>query len=86
MNATTVNRFTLVLSEEERTELLRLLEQSIKEARVEEHRTRTLGYREGVEHRRALLEGIDLKVRGCLPHGDIVQGDPAEAALPDSQM
>jgi hypothetical protein len=55
--------FTLLLNEEERTELLQILERSVKDTLVEEHRTRTISYREAIEHRKAILEGLARKVR-----------------------
>jgi hypothetical protein len=57
--------FTLVLNEREREELLRLLEQSLKDTRVEVHRTHTPGYRENVQLEEALLRGLLDKVRKC---------------------
>lgn len=69
MSQTSVSSCTLSLSEEERTELLELLEQSLKESRVEEHRTRTLGYRELVEHRRVVLERLAERLRQPAPAG-----------------
>jgi hypothetical protein len=59
--------FTLVLNERERQELLRLLEQSLKDTRVEVHRTHTPGYRENVQLEEALLRGLLDKVRQCGP-------------------
>jgi hypothetical protein len=59
--------FTLVLNEREREELLLLLEQSLKDTRVEVHRTHTPGYRENVQMEEALLRGLLDKVRKCGP-------------------
>ena len=53
----------LTLSEEERDCLQALLEVALKEARVEEHRTRTPRYREGIIHREELLDQMLRKVR-----------------------
>jgi hypothetical protein len=69
MTQTSTCKFTLALDDEERSELLHLLELSLKETRVEEHRTRTLGYREAIEHRRVILEGLTRKVRQLPPAG-----------------
>jgi hypothetical protein len=55
------------LTPEERQYLLALLERTLKDVRVEEHRTRTLTYREHVLHQAALLEGLLEKFR--LPPG-----------------
>jgi hypothetical protein len=53
----------LLITPEEREFLLELLERSLKETRIEEHRTRTLSYREHVVHHEELLEGLLNKVR-----------------------
>jgi hypothetical protein len=55
--------FTLTLSENERAELLRLLEESLKDTRVEVHRTHTPGYRENVQLEESILRGLLQKVR-----------------------
>lgn len=65
MNATTSRTFAVSLTEEERAELLRLVEQSLRDARVEEHRTDSLNYRQLVENREAILESLAGKL--CLP-------------------
>ena len=46
------------LTDEERAFLRELLEKSLKDARVEEHRTRTLSYREYVLKQERLLESL----------------------------
>lgn len=56
--------FTLTLTEAERAELLRLLEQSFKDTRVEVHRTHTPGYRESVQLEEATLRGLIDKLKG----------------------
>jgi hypothetical protein len=43
-----MNEQQLTLTAEECTYLLELLERTLKETRVEEHRTRTPSYREGI--------------------------------------
>jgi hypothetical protein len=48
----------LTLTSEERDELVDLLKATLKEARIEEHRTRVLSYREHVLHREDLLERL----------------------------
>jgi hypothetical protein len=45
----------LTLTSEERDYLGSLLEATLKETRVEEHRTRTLAYREHVVHREEVI-------------------------------
>jgi hypothetical protein len=54
---------TLTLSEEERTELLGVLEQAVREKRIEVHRTDALTYKEQVEREATVLEGLLRKVR-----------------------
>ncbi len=56
--------FTLMLNEQERTELLQLLEHSLKETRVEVHRTHTPGYRENVQLEEQVLRNLLDKIRG----------------------
>jgi hypothetical protein len=63
MEETAMAEFTLVLNERERQELLLLLETSLKETRVEVHRTHTPGYRENVQQEESLLRGLLEKVR-----------------------
>ena len=53
----------LNLSSEEREYLLTLLEDSLKQTRVEEHRTRTPSYREHVVHQEELIESLLAKLR-----------------------
>ncbi len=55
--------FTLTLNSQERAELLRLLENSLKETRVEVHRTHTPGFRENVQLEEQVLRGLLDKVR-----------------------
>ena len=51
------------LTDEERAFLRELLEKSLKDARVEEHRTRTPSYRASVIEREKLLESVLNKLR-----------------------
>jgi hypothetical protein len=53
---TTLHNF--VISEEERTEIIRLLKQVLGETRVEVHRTHTPEYRERVMAEETLLRGL----------------------------
>ena len=48
----------LELSPEERQFLVELLETTLRDTRVEEHRTRTLSYREHVVHREDLIADL----------------------------
>lgn len=48
----------LPLTDEEREFLVDLLERSLKEARVEEHRTRTPSYREHVIHHERIMASL----------------------------
>jgi hypothetical protein len=50
--------FQLTLAAEERQFLVELLERSLKETRVEEHRTRKPTYREFVLHQEDLLQSL----------------------------
>ncbi len=54
---------TLLISEEERTELVRLLEQVMGETRVEIHRTHTPDYRTRVIGQESLLRGLLAKLQ-----------------------
>jgi hypothetical protein len=55
---------TLALTEEERQELVTLLEQALSDTRVAVHRTHTPGYREDVIHQEKVLRALLEKVRG----------------------
>jgi hypothetical protein len=54
---------TLTLSEEERAQLLSLLEQVLKEKQVEEHRTDAFDFKEFVQHQESLLQSVIDKLR-----------------------
>ena len=54
---------TLTLTEEERAQLLNLLEQAFREALVEEHRTDALDFKAYVRHKEAILKGLIDKLR-----------------------
>jgi hypothetical protein len=49
---------TVTISEDERAEIVRLLEQVLGETRVEVHRTHTPEYRERVQAEETLLRGL----------------------------
>ena len=53
----------VTLTAEERQYLLDLLETTLKETRIEEHRTRKPTYREYVLHREELIEQLQNKLR-----------------------
>jgi hypothetical protein len=48
----------LTLTDEEREYLIGLLEAVLKDTRIEEHRTRTLSYREHVLHREDVIAAV----------------------------
>jgi len=54
---------TLTLTEEERTELLNLLEQVLRDKEVEEHRTESFAYRAFVSHQEDILRGLIAKLQ-----------------------
>jgi hypothetical protein len=53
----------VTLAAEERQYLLDLLKVTLKDMRVEEHRTRTPSYREHVLHQEAIVEGLLKKLQ-----------------------
>ena len=53
----------MTLSDEERQYLVTLLEMTLKDALVEEHRTRTPSYRQNVLDREEIIRSILAKVR-----------------------
>jgi hypothetical protein len=55
--------YTLVLSDEERKELLRLLESSLTETHAEARRTEAPGYRDQIHQEEVLLRALTEKVR-----------------------
>ena len=64
MAATTVPEMrTFMISEEERVEMVRLLEQSLKETRGEIHKTHTPDYRDRVIAQETLLRGLLVKLQ-----------------------
>lgn len=67
--------FNLTLNEQERTELLRLLKNSLGETRVEVHHTHTPGYRESVKHEEDTIRGLLQKVQD-LNMGLVTTGSP----------
>jgi len=54
---------TFMFSEEERVEMVRLLEQILRETRVEIHRTHTPDYRDRVIGQESLLRGLLAKLQ-----------------------
>ncbi len=61
--AVTSPTFTLTLTEEERVQLLNVLEQADREALVEVHRTESAEFREFVERKEAMLRSVIEKLR-----------------------
>jgi hypothetical protein len=55
---TAAPQLSLVLNEEERTQLLSVLTQVLRDTRIEIHRTEAPDYREWVEHRETILQDI----------------------------
>lgn len=62
MNPVTTH-YTLPLDEEERGELLRMLEQALIEKQREEHRSDAIAYRQAVLSEEKILERLVAKVR-----------------------
>jgi hypothetical protein len=60
---TVMAEFSLVINEQERNELLRLLKNSLGETRVEVHRTHTPGYREDVKHEEQVIRNLLEKIQ-----------------------
>jgi hypothetical protein len=61
--SSSTSEFTLTLSEEERAELLLVLEQALRDKQVEVHRTKAFAARDLVQHQETLLEGLVHKLR-----------------------
>ena len=57
-----MGEFNLVINEQERKELLRLLRSSLGETRVEVHRTHTPGFRESVKQEEQVIRNLLEKV------------------------
>jgi hypothetical protein len=55
---TSSKELTLTLTQEEREQLLRILEQALRDKHVEVHRTEAPNYREYVQREEALLERL----------------------------
>jgi len=60
---TVAPQFSLVLNEEERTQLLNVLNQVLRDTRIEVHRTEAPDYREWVERREQILQDIINRLR-----------------------
>ena len=58
---------SLMISEQERSELLRILRNYLAETRVEVHHTHTPGYREEVKQEEEVIRGLLRKIEG-IPH------------------
>jgi hypothetical protein len=59
----TAAQITLTLTEEERSELASLLEHTLRDTLVEEHRTDSPIYQEHIERREAALRSVNEKLR-----------------------
>jgi hypothetical protein len=68
MNAATEMMHSITISEEERAEITRLLEQVLGETRVEVHRTHTPEYRQRVMAQETLLRALLDKFQGIRTH------------------
>jgi hypothetical protein len=55
--------FTLLLSEDERLQLLNILAQSWREKQMEAHRTASAEYRKYVEHQESVVENLISKLK-----------------------
>jgi hypothetical protein len=60
-------QYTLALSEEERTQLLSLLAQILRDTSVEAHRTDAPDYREWIERRECVLQDVINRLRAMKP-------------------
>ena len=60
---TTPVDFTVTLTEEERTQLLNLLEQTFRDTHVEARRTEAPKYQEEIHHQETVLRGLIEKLR-----------------------
>ena len=60
---TVTPQHTLALSEDERTQLLSLLAQVLRDTRVEAHRTDAPDYREWIERRESILQNVINRLR-----------------------
>jgi hypothetical protein len=63
MTAQQMNKFTLNITEEERAELLRILEGSLVETHAEKRRTESPSYQDQVGREESLLRALTEKVR-----------------------
>ena len=64
---TVTPQHTLALSEDERTQLLSLLAQVLRDTRVEAHRTDAPDYREWIERRESILQDVINRLRALNP-------------------
>jgi len=67
MNAEAMRTYSLILSEKERTTLQEVLEELVKETRVELHRTERFAAQRVVQSRESTLESLLAKVRASRP-------------------
>jgi hypothetical protein len=57
------SQYNLTLTEDEKAELLLLLEQALRDKQVEVHRTEAFAARELVQHQLTVLEGLTARLR-----------------------
>ena len=67
MNAEHPVEFTLALTDEERAELLSLLEESLVDTHAEKRRTEAPAYRERIQRQEAVIRSMTEKVRRLRP-------------------
>jgi hypothetical protein len=67
MSATANKEYTLVLDEEQRAELLRLLENTLVETHAELRRTEGMAYRDELHREETALQRLTAKVRQLKP-------------------
>jgi hypothetical protein len=60
---TTTAEFTLLLTQEERAQLSSLLDQALRDKRIEVHRTDAIEYRKQVQQEETVLQGLVEKLR-----------------------
>jgi hypothetical protein len=59
----TASEFTLTLTEEERRQLLRFLEQALRAKQIEVHRTEAPDFREFVQREESVMQSLINKLR-----------------------
>jgi hypothetical protein len=67
MNTNATTAYSLTLTEDERAELLRLLEAALLETHAEKRRTEAPAYRDRMLHQETLIRALAEKVRRLRP-------------------